>query len=381
MPKAAEDLRLKHLSRAARASNLYEFGTLDFVEPLDVLLHDLEREAHLTYTGKVLARRFIQRLLRLRLKVISREVPDVAIHRPIVVLGLPRTGSTLLHEWMATHPQLRAPTFWESHSLPTGSSWDHGSRAVTHLQLAALNVISHNLKHIHALHASGPHECVSLQAPSFRSMEFHAAFRLPNYNRWMMANFDWGPAYDWHKTMLAHLETTDRLGAARRWVLKAPAHMLSLDSLLKTYPDALFIQTHRNPLEVIPSMASLTLTLRRICSRTHDVEEIGEDVLQLWNQGISRVMEARALDPELNKRFIDIHVNDLNEAMESTLIRIAQHLDIEPNEWVPRLLRQRANGSKTGHKAHAYSLTQFGLDETRIQRTFTDYAEHYLHQP
>ena len=369
------DLRDAYLESAARAEGYVEFGTTDFIEPLDIMLGDLVHRANLTRLGHLVSRYYLKQLLRMRLKI-QRAGPTMAgrIKRPIFILGLPRTGTTLLHELLSQHDALRAPTFHESHRYDDPNRWDIISRGLTHAQLAAVDVMAPTFKRVHELRAHGPHECVSIQAYAFRSMQFHVAFRLPHYNQWMMSQCDWQPAYRIHAQYLSQLTRNQE-----RWVLKAPGHMLGLGALIRQYPDAVFIQTHRDPLEVIPSMASLTLSLRRMAARILDREEIGRDVNELWHRGIYGVIEAREADPALDSRFIDIQYQDFLSDPISTLRDIARFADLTWTATHSESARKHiADHPKHRHGRHQYTLEQFGLNKSELSEQYRAYQRAHL---
>ncbi len=369
-------LRTAHLDAARRATGLDDFGPDDFLEPLDIMLDDLVHRSRLSPRGHLLTPYYLQRLLRLRLRVwhaVSvrpRHVPA----RPVFVLGLPRTGSTLLHEVLALHPSLRAPTFWECHALPHGSSRDRWSQAFTRTQVATVNLLAPDLRRVHPLSALGPHECVSIQALTFRSMQFHAAYRLPGYDAWMRDSFDWQPAYTWHEQHLGMLGDT-----ATRWVLKAPAHMLGIKALLKVYTDARFIVLHRDPLEVMPSMASLTLTLRRLTSRQHNLREIGHDVNALWHKGLHAFMQARDSHPSLETRIMDVPYTSLVRDPQAALRRICTFLDTPCDDaFVHAVDGYLGAHPKDRHGTHRYTLGQFGLDAGALREAYGAYVDRFV---
>ncbi|NKC01632.1 MAG: hypothetical protein GKR90_24455 [Pseudomonadales bacterium] len=375
LTKDVDGLRDAYLESASRAEGTNDFGSRDFIEPLDIMLGDLVRRAHLTAFGHLLARYYLKQILRMRLKI-QRAAPasESIVQRPIFILGLPRTGTTLLHELLSQHEDLRAPTFHESHHYPNHNWREPFAKALTHAQLFVVDRLAPAFKRIHELRAYGPHECVSIQGYALRSMQFHVAFRLPLYNQWMMSNFDWGPAYRMHSRYLSQLSQS-----GERWVLKAPGHMLGLDALIEQYPDALFIQTHRNPLEVIPSMASLTLSLRRMASRDLNPREIGHDVNKLWHKGITTVLEKRKTDPAVDAKFIDIHYQELINDPANTLERIARFVKLDWQEPNTQSVQTYLDANpRQRHGKHTYDLEQFDLEADTLTGMYEEYQLAYL---
>lgn len=377
-PQPVSQLRERFMEAAARSVGFVDFGPLDFIEPLEHMLDDLMHRANLSRLGHLLAPYYFKRTLtmRLRLQQAATRRDPAPVEQPLFILGLPRTGSTVLHELLALHPQLRAPTFWESHHWPKENPLDHMTKMLTRAQIAAVDVLAPTFRRIHELHALGPHECVSIQGYALRSMQFHAAFRLPTYNRWMMTGCDWTPAYRLHARYLGLLPQT-----GQRWVLKAPGHMLGLTELLQQYPDARFVQTHRHPAEVIPSMASLTYSLRGMTTRNRDRAEIGHDVNALWAQGLNTVLQARHSNPDLDTRFLDVHFNDFlqNPITELTRILHFAHLPI-PNSYDQAARAHLQARPKNRHGDHTYSPTEFGLNEAALTDQYDDYLR-FLESP
>ena len=365
------------LVSAADAAGCDDFGSDDFLEPLEVMLDDLLHRARLSGRGRLVTPYYLQRLLRLRLRVVDalKTQPTTLPRRPLFILGLPRTGSTLLHELLALHPELRAPTFWECHAMPRGGWRDTMTKALTRAQVLAVHLLAPNLKRIHPLAALGPHECVSLHALSFRSMQFHAAYRLPSYDSWMRGRFEWQPAYTWHRQHLALLGASD---PQRRWVLKAPAHMLAIGALQASYPDARLIALHRDPLTVIPSMANLSLSLRNMTSRIHDPHEIGADVSQLWHKGLDCFLAARNADPALDRRVLDLPYRFLTREPEQALAAICDFAGVAWSEtYAARVRAHLTANPQHRHGVHRYTLAQFGLKEEEMKKSFAAYRERF----
>ena len=143
--------------------------------------------------------------------------------------------------------------------------------------LACLEWMAPNFRKLHPVGAQLPQECVSLMSPSFLSDQFDTMYNVPGYRKWFLQQ-DLLPAYEFHRRFLQHLQEREN---GRRWILKAPTHMFGLPALLAIYPDALFLQTHRAPLEAITSVSSLITILRRVFSDAADPVEIGTEAISL----------------------------------------------------------------------------------------------------
>jgi hypothetical protein len=261
----ADDL----LAAATRATGLDDFGDDWFRAPLDLLCSSLDDEAGLHLAGRVRARGELQRLAQNRLELVdlwkrSPAIADEVVHPPIVVTGLGRSGTTLLHELLACDPDNRPPLLWELlHSVPPAgdSTSDSGSvEARVALADAEITVMDEMVPAFTAMHENRgwlPTECIFAFAHQFSSDQFTGLYNVPSYTIDRSA-IDQTPIYDWHRRMLQTLQW----GAPTpRWVLKAPSHLSSLAMVFAAYPDARVVITHRDPLRVVGSLADMMATL------------------------------------------------------------------------------------------------------------------------
>ena len=222
------------LKSAMLTTGLKDFGEEDFIEPMELLTSDYRTTANLNRLGRFAAWSYLHRMLsnRLRLNAFNKEqtTSRQKIDRPIFIVGLPRTGSTLLHEMMAMHSDLRAPLFWEASFVPENSVTDLLRRWLAKGQIITLNTLSPSFKTVHLLGAEQPHEFITMKAASLRSMQFHAANNVKNYNDWLK-QCDWQPAYHYHEIFLKCLQTHKK-EKPKRWILKAFLNLLPLVCLL-----------------------------------------------------------------------------------------------------------------------------------------------------
>ena len=239
----------------------------------------------------------VLQLLKNRLRITHarrnfREIADRQIERPLFITGLPRTGTTLLHNLLAQDPANRAPLTWEAMfpSAADGSATERIRKARADIQW--LHRLAPGFRAIHAVDAELPQECVALMSHAFLSDQFDIMYRIPGYVGWLEAQ-DLRPAYEWHRRILQHLQDD----STRHWVLKAPAHLQSLDALLECYPDARVVQTHREPTKVLASVASLTTLLRSVFSDHIDRAEIGRELAAYWAAVLERFHQERQRHP------------------------------------------------------------------------------------
>ena len=371
------------LDAARRATRLEDFGDESFREPLRMLLRCLERESHLTPLGCVVARRDTVDLLanRLRLQEDRKRNPSIGaepIERPLFIVGLPRTGSTLLHHLLAQDPGSRVAQAWEvmyPSPPPRRERYETDPRiARAARQLRWFDALAPDFRTIHPVGAQLALECIAFMSPSFLCWRFNTTYRVPTYQEWLEGQ-DLLPAYQFHREFLQQLQWR---APARRWVLKAPSHMLAFDALLRTYPDAQIVQTHRDPLTVLASVGSLTAVLHAAFSNQLDLAEIGREVSRRWTHGLERALDFRRSGRVAADRFVDVHYHDLVRDPLGVARRIYAHFGIPLTEIAEtRMRRFLANNPKDKHGPHRYSLGTFALDADDLTRRFKTYREHF----
>lgn len=371
------------IEAARRETGLSDFGGEEFRVALRLLLRDYEGEARLTPLGRFVARRDTVSLLahRLQLEADRRRHPGIAeerIARPLFIVGLPRTGSTLLHHLLAQDPMSRVAQAWEvmAPSPPPGEGRDEADPRIgqAERQLRWLDRLAPAFRTIHPLGARLPLECMAITSHSFISQRFHTMYRVPNYQAWL-GRQELRPAYEWHRRFLQHLQWRR---PAHRWILKAPSHAHGLDALFETYPDALVVQTHRDPVAVLASVASLTAVLRAAFTDAVDLPEIGAEVAQHWADGLERLMQIRGEGRVAPEHFFDVRYDELVADPLAAIRRLYAHFDLALSAAAEERMRGHlAEHPKDKHGPHIYSLAAFGLDAEEIRRRFKAYGERF----
>jgi hypothetical protein len=371
------------LEAARRQTGLHDFGGDEYREPLRVLRESLVAEGRLTPIGRLVARRDLLSLLVARLTLVEdrRRHPGIAeqaIRRPLFIVGLPRTGSTLLHNLLAQDPRHRVAETWEVMAPsppPEAAGYDRDPRiAEATRRLRWLEALAPDFKKVHPVGARLAIECIAIMSPSFLSPRFHTLYHVPTYQEWLERQ-DLRPAYEFHRRFLQHLGWRT---PADRWVLKAPAHLFGFDALFAAYPDAVLVQTHRDPLTVLASVASLTAVLQGAVTAELDLAEIGAEVARRWANGLERAMQVRRGASGPDARFLDVHYHELARDPLGTIRQIYRHLGatLAP-EAEQRMRRHLARSPKDQYGAHRYSLDAFGLDPTELSHRFKAYREFF----
>ena len=252
------------ITKAFTQTGLDDFGDDSFFPALEKLAVSLEREARLSQLGRIAAHAMLLDNLKLRLSLTDyrKQRPEIAqqtIKRPLFVLGLPRTGTTILYELLAQDPAHRSPSTWEvAQPIPPAQRATFHSDPripVVEKTVQKMESLAPGFQAIHAMGARLPQECVTLLAPHFISDQFGVSFYIPEYRHWTLGQ-DMTAAYRWHNEFLQHLQV-DYM--EQRWVLKTPPHLAYLDVLIRQYPDAAIVQTHRAPMDVLGSISSLVM--------------------------------------------------------------------------------------------------------------------------
>ena len=368
------------LRSARRHTGLTDVGVQSILGPLECLVDALEREANLTPFGRLTTRRHLVSLIETALllqqdRTSSPAVSEQRIVAPVFIVGLPRTGTTLLHNLLAQDPATRTPLTWETMfpaGYPESPSALRRTRAKAAARLALANRIAPEFQRIHPLGVDRPEECVALMAPGFTSTLFHTLYRVPSYQDWFESDLQ-TPGFEMHYRTLQQLQF--RRGT-RRWVLKGPAHIFSLGAVLRRYPDARLIQTHRDPLRAIPSIASLSTTVRRAFSRQADPGEIGRDCALRFSGALQRFLRRRdSLPPD---RIMDVAYAELTSSPLATVERIYDHLGWPFPATARASMRDYLTANpRDARGVHRYSLQAFGLDAAQEAQRFAHYCERF----
>lgn len=373
----------KLIGTACRQTHLDNFGNESFREPLRLLIESLRAEARLNFMGRLAARQDLLRLLinRLLIEEDRRQNPGIAdeeIRRPLIITGMPRTGTTFLHNLLALDETNRVPLTWETMypSPPPEAATYLTDRRVglVEKQIRWFHRMLKGFNRIHPVAATLPEECLVIFSHSFLSYQFETTHRLPSYLEWLDST-DLRPAYDMHRRVLQHLQWRCR---RERWVLKAPAHMFDFNALFSEYPDACIVMTHRNPLEVTASNASLTATLRSAFSDNIDPHEVGQECSRRWADALRRAILFRDTGGAPRERFLDLYYTDLITDPVGTVRKVYDRFAIPVPEWMDEKVRGFLAGNKKDRFGkHNYSMEEFGLQPEGVGKEYAAYIERF----
>lgn len=372
------------VAAAHEATGLDDLGEDSWQEGLDRITDSLSTEAALTELGTEIAAGELTAYLVNRLCITdfrkrNPEVADGDVTPPIVIVGQGRTGTTILHDLLAQDPATRVPLTWEVDRPcppPETATYDTDPRidevdAIT----SSVELLIPGFLAMHPMGARLPQECVRITVSDFRSIMFPTQYRVPSYGHWVLYEADMAPAYRWHRQYLQHLQSRH---PAARWVLKSPAHLWCLPAVLAEYPNALLVQTHRDPLRILSSLSSLIATLRRVSSDDASIPDAAAEFADYILDGLDRSVTARedgTVDPA---RVVDLHFGAFMADPFATIHRVYDRLGLElGDESETRMREFLARHPPDLHGTHRYSFADTGLDAGELRERARRYQEYF----
>jgi len=363
------------------------FTDESFREPLARLAAALDREANLSDVGRATQHARLVESLVMRHVLEEHEARHPEIRReeiagPLVIVGLARTGTTMLHRLLSADPGLYSARWWEVRFPAPFPGWDWRGPdpRIAEARAQVAWILEHQpvLAAIHPWDAEGPDEEIMLIEHSFLSHVPESGANVPSYRAWLDRQ-DLRPAYAFLRRLLQFLQWQKRRRAetAERWVLKTPMHLGALDVLFETFPGALVIQTHRDPLETIPSVASMYLALWGLAAEKPDPLEVGRQCLERYAGALRRCLAVRDRMPA--ERFVDVSYRDVARDPLGAVRRIyaaagrqlAPEAEAAMAAWVARHPREH-------RPPHEYAMETFGYTREAIEREFAAYRARFI---
>jgi hypothetical protein len=362
------------MAGAVERTGLDDFGDDSFREGLEILVTALRDEARLNDRGEGFIYARIGMHLRQRLQVEDwyrrhPEIEDVAIDRPLFGLGLPRTGSTALSFLLAQDPNVRYLRSWESaEPCPPPSTVQGDDPRIPPEQRAVLVGTRHHVPtDIH-----GPMECLDLMALDFKSQIFQAFAQVPSYSEWLAYKADFTSTYAYERRVLKLLQWGE---PTRPWRLKSPAHVLWLDALDWAFPDARFVMTHRDPTDVMLSVADVYADIAGGFTDHVDRHYLGALNVRHWSVGVDRAVKFR--DGGADDRFYDIDFRAMQADPIGEVRRLYTWLG-EPvsDEFESGMRAWWAENSQKRDPHGQADPESYGLDLDAIRPLFASYVDH-----
>jgi NAD(P)-dependent dehydrogenase (short-subunit alcohol dehydrogenase family) len=375
-PLYAEDL----LEAASLETGLTDYGDRSFVEGLTVFADALRTEAGLNRIGHMIVASDIVRMLTNRLRYqrdIGRhpEILDEKIVAPIVVTGLPRTGTSKLQRMMSADPGAQCLDVWR---LLNPAPLPGEQPGVPQPRINAALAMEHQLATQfpdfmarHPTEACEPDEELLLMEMTFQSVVSSLRNRVPSFREFATARSP-KPMYEFVKAMLQYLQWQDGGGRGRPWILKSPTHLGHIPLLLETFPDATVVHCHRDPRVIIPSFASLLDAGRRMGSADVDPHEVGTDTLEYWAEQMRRNIADR--DSVDRTRIVDVSYDRIRDDAASVIAEIYAKSGREVTAAAAEAFADYEKRRPEGYFGnHSYTAEQFGLTDERIGKEFDAY--------
>ena len=372
------------LMEAARSeTGLDDFGPDDFVERLSVLCRAMREEGGFNRAGVMQQHTLIVGLLKNRLLIedlISRhpEILEERIEAPIVICGLPRTGTTHLHNLMSADPALRSLPYWESlepllaeRERPVAGQPDPRLER-TAMALSFLDVAMPYFNRMHEMTVEHTHEEIQLLAIDFSTMLFETTAPMPLWRDYYLSH-DQSPSYAYTLKILKVLQW---LRGGTRWVLKTPQHLEQFPALVATFPDATFVVTHRDPVSVTASMVTMLAYSARLTRDQIDLVGLGSYWSDRLERMLRRCTEERDVLPA--ERTIDVRFDEFM-ADDVAMVRRVYELAGQP-------LNERSESAMTAfmaehprgrHGTIAYEMEQFGLGAAERRKALAFYTDRF----
>lgn len=367
------------LQSARDRTGLDDFGDTAFLPRLDVLCRSLSEQAELSHVGKALAfEQVVGHLVnRLRLEALVREHPeidDVVIDRPIVIAGLPRTGTTHLHNLIAADPAIRYLPYWESlEPLPRPGEDEQGRRDRCAAGLDIVNSVMPDFKRMHEMTVEHAHEEIQILGNDLSTMLFETTFHVPDYAEHYKSE-DQSASYAYLKRSLQAMQW---LRGGARWVLKSPQHLEQFSALYATFPDATFVVTHRDPVDVIQSMCTMVSYAARMNSAHPDPVKISGYWLDRASDLLNSCLRDRDVLPADHS--IDVAFDDFMADEQGTVAAIyalaGQPYDERARAAMAAFCREHPRGR---HGGVVYAPEDLGLDVADVSRRLAAYRERFV---
>jgi hypothetical protein len=363
------------LAASTARTGLSDFGDPAFREGLDLLLSDIRTldldRPHAEASAFRLGQSLDTRALAVKGLKDHPEVLAEPVRAPIVIAGLVRSGTTALHLLMSLDPQFQGPEHWLAvypMPRPPAATWDAVPEyRAEKAALARFLQMSPEAAEDHMMTAEGIEESLFILASSFASNMFPSMWHVPNYDAWYRGRDD-TDSYRWLADVLRLIGAGDE----RRWLLKNPTDLFSLREVLSVFPDAMVIQTHRDPVDAMPSISNLIYSARRaFCGEKADAADVGRREADIWSQALERAHEVRSSS---GNRFVDVEFHDFTRDQMATIRSIYDQLGLTLSAkteaamqaWLDAHPRRSAKGKK-------HDPADFGLSREGLAARFADY--------
>lgn len=381
--QSALGMKQRMLDEAIAATGHDDFGNPEFLQNMDRHLASIDEEGRVTPNG--LRATAAQHGLALRALLHAqagfKARPDALaqpIVKPLIIAGIPRSGTTALHRLLSIDPQFQGYEHWLTRApmprpprkiWPQLKPYQEAKAGLDAVVAAAPELLNEHMHEVDAVE-----ESLFLLAATFCSNHFPEQWHVPSYDEWYR-QADEVPSYLW-------LADVHRLIGAdtpeRRWLIKNPTDIFSIRAVLAAFPDAMIIQTHRDPVLAVPSLVNLLANVRRMYEEGNfNAELLIRRDAEFWELATRRVEDAKASEPE---RYLDIDFRDFTRDQMATIYLIYDHFTLDLTLQVETEMRRwlaanpRREPKDGGPK---YRAEDFGMASLELAEIFTDYRRKY----
>jgi hypothetical protein len=377
MPPRLQDLEDELHCAAVKATGFEDFGEPDYRAGLRVLLRAFDTDSQLTEAGWQFAHGSVLGTLTARLHTQKgwSEHPAIRaapIEKPLVITGIPRTGTTALHKLLSMDPQFQGLEHWLTETpmiRPARDAWEaHPSYRASVANLDAYFTLMPQMRKAHDMVAAEVDECLEILRQSFVSNRFGAGAYVPTYDSWF---FEQSECNSYRR----YVDVLRLIGAAeprKRWLLKNPGHLAQMHCLLESFPDACVVLTHRDPVKSIPSLCSTLHMARRMFEGdAARADVIGPRECHYWRQALDGAREARRSRPA---QFLDVDHRRFVTDPLGTVRRIYEFFGLELSTLAQQRMQAWIAADPTSrHGQHHYNLEDFGITAAGLRGKFADY--------
>lgn len=370
-----------HAMASQMAGGLDDFGPSDYLPGLRTLLAAMDAELKCTEIGRQFAIGVVAGTLAARLHTEHswKQRPEyrvAAISRPIVITGVPRTGTTALHKLLSVDPQFQGLERWIGESpqvRPARETWESNPCfQMTKANLEGFFAAMPEMRTAHDMVVDEVDECLEVLRQNFVSNRFGAALHVPSYDRWWWQQSEL-PSYRRYVEVLrlVGLDAGDK-----RWLLKNPGHVAEMDCLLEVLPDACVIQTHRDPVKAISSISSLLHMSRRMFEGDATrADVLGPREMEYWARAMEKTARVRAQRPD---QFHDVDHREFHREPMRVVRGIYDRFSLTlSEETVRRMERWIAESPTSKHGEHRYDIADYGVTAAQVRERFADYIERH----
>ena len=370
-----------HAAATQMSGGLEDFGPDDYLQGLRHLLRAMDAEMQCTEIGRQFAMGTVIGTLAARLYTERgfKERPDyrqVEIRRPIVITGIPRTGTTALHKLLSMDPQFQGLERWLTEApqvRPPRETWDSNPCFKTTVaNLEAFFAAMPEMRKAHDMVADEVDECLEVTRQNFVSNRFGSSMHVPSYDRWFWQQHEL-PSYRRYVDVLRLVGADE---PDKRWLLKNPGHVAEIDCLFEVMPDACVIQTHRDPVKAIPSLCStLHMAQRMFEGDAVRPKSLGAREIEYWGQAMEKTARARERRPE---QFHDVDHREFHRDPMRVVRGIYERFDLTLSDETARLMQRWIADSPTSrHGEHRYDIADYGITADQVRQRFADYIERH----